>query len=207
MIASALPKFYRSVLSAVVVLCLVGAVSACTTAPSAPKFSDPRFVNGGAVPVRAARIDVVSTYQPTFSPPDVEHLFPVSPERMARQWVLDRLQPLRAGNIVGTFTITDARVTETRLTPKTTGVQGAFTSEPLERYEAFLTAKLVFTDPDSGQIAEVETSAKYSMTVQEDASLNARERVWYQLVVRLGETFDKAMLANMKKYVPEYVGG
>jgi hypothetical protein len=207
MFASALTKFRRGVLSSVGVFCLVGGLSACTTAPPAPEFQDPRFVDGGAIPVRAAHIDVTSTYQPTFAPPNVEHLFPISPERVARQWVLDRLQPLRAGDVVGTFTITDARVTETKLAPKVTGVKGAFTNEPSERYDAFLTATLVFSDPANGQSSEVETSAKYSMTVQEDASLNERERVWYQLVVKLGETFDKAMVANMQKYVPEYVDG
>ena len=47
---------------------------------------------------------------PSFAPPNVEHLMPVSPERMARQWAVDRLQPVRDGRAVAHFTILDARV-------------------------------------------------------------------------------------------------
>ena len=53
---------------------------------------------------------------------------PISPERMARQWALDRLQPLRAGTAVARYTILDARVVESKLKTEG-GIKGAFTDQ------------------------------------------------------------------------------
>ncbi|WP_337997654.1 hypothetical protein [Oleispirillum naphthae] len=181
------------------------ALAACTSTPPAPTYPDIRFSQGEALPIRAMRVDISSSYQPTFASPNVEHLMPVSPERMARQWALDRLQPLRAGRAVARFEVLDARVTETRLKVKT-GIVGTFTDEPAERYDATLTARLTLDDPERSYHGSVETTASRSLTVQEGASINDREKAWYELTKKLGEEFDRAMSANIKRYLPEALG-
>lgn len=179
------------------------ALAACTSTPPAPTYPDIRF-QGAPISIRAMRVDVSSSYQPTFAPPNVEHLMPVSPERMARQWALDRLQPLRSGRAVARFEVLDARVTETKLRTKT-GIVGTFTDEPAERYDATLTARLTLDDPERNYHGSVETTANRSLTVQEGASINDREKAWYELSKKLGEEFDRAMSANIRNYLPDAV--
>jgi len=181
------------------------ALTACAGAPPAPTYPEIRFVQGDTLPIQALRVEISSVFQPTFAPPHVEHLMPISPERMARQWALDRLQPLRAGQAVARFEILDAQVVETRLKTKT-GLVGTFTDEPSERYDATLTARLTLDDPERRYHGNVETTATRSLTVQEGASINDREKAWYELTKKLAEEFDRAMSANIRRYMPDALG-
>lgn len=181
---------------------IAATLAACTTTPPAPVYPDIRFTSVNPLPIRALRVDIASDYRPTFSPPNVEHLMPVSPERMARQWALDRLQPLRSGTAIARFTILDAHVTETKLTTKD-GIKGAFTDQPAEKYDAVLRVRIALDDPSRSYHGEVETAVQRSLTVQEGASLNDRERVWYELTQKLALDFDAAMTSNLRAYLPD----
>lgn len=181
---------------------IAATVAACTATPPAPVYPDIRFTNENPLPIRALRVDIASDYKPTFAPPNVEHLMPVSPERMARQWALDRLQPLRSGTAVARFTILDAAVTETKLSTKD-GIKGAFTDQPSERYEAVLRVRISLDDPSRAYHGEVETAVRHSLTVQEGASLNDREKAWYELTQKLAANFDTAMTSNLRAYLPD----
>lgn len=179
-------------------------LAACTTTPPPPVYPDIRFTNVDPIAVNALRVDISSEYRPNFTPPNVEHLMPISPERMARQWALDRLQPLRSGSAVMRFTILDARVSESRLAT-TQGIKGAFTDEPGERYEAELRVRISLDDPSRAYHGEVETSVRRVQTVQKDASLNEREKVWYDMVQKLGSDFDATMTTNLRNYLPDAI--
>lgn len=183
---------------------IAATVAACANTPPAPVYPDIRFTNVDPLPIRALRVDITSDYKPTFAPPNVEHLMPVSPERMARQWALDRLQPLRSGTAVARYTILDAHVTETKLAT-TEGIKGAFTDQPSERYEAVLRVRFALDDPARAYHGEVETSVRHSLTVQEGASLNDREKAWYELTQKLAADFDKAMTDNLRTYLPDAI--
>jgi hypothetical protein len=177
-------------------------LAACAATPPPPSYPDIRFGGADSLPILALRVDTSSSYVPSFSPPNVEHLMPVSPEKMARQWALDRLQPVRNGRAVAHFTILDARVIETKLKVKD-GIRGAFTDEPAERYDATLRVRFSLNDPERGYNGNVEAAVNQSLTVQKDASLNDREKAWYELVQKLSETFDRTMSANIRQYMPE----
>ena len=192
----------RALLRGLGVALIVASVAACTNTPPPPTYPEIRFTSVDPLPVRALRVDITSDYKPPFAPPNVEHLMPVSPERMARQWALDRLQPLRAGTAVAHFTVLDARVTETKLNTKE-GLKGALTDEPAERYEAVLRVRIALDDPARAYHGEVETAVRRSVTVQEGASLNDRERVWYDLTQKLALDFDAAMTTNLRSYLPD----
>ena len=181
---------------------IAATVAACTTTPPAPVYPDIRFTNVDPLPIRALRVDITSDYKPPFAPPNVEHLMPVSPERMARQWALDRLQPLRSGSAIARYTILDAHVTETKLATKD-GIKGAFTDEPAEKYEAVLRVRFSLDDPSRAYHGEVETAVRHSLTVQEGASLNDREKAWYELTQKLALDFDAAMTSNLRAYLPD----
>lgn len=192
----------RTALKAVLAIVALAGVAACTATPPAPTYPDIRFGGADSLPIQALRVDVTSTYAPSFAPPYVEHLMPVPPEKMARQWALDRLQPLRTGRAVARFTVLDARVTETKL-KVTQGIKGSFTDEPAERYDATLRARLSLDDPARGYNGSVETVVNRSLTVQKGASLNDREKAWYELVEKLSQDFDRTMTANIRQYMPE----
>lgn len=177
-------------------------LAACTNTPPPPSYPDIRFTSTDPLPIRVLRVDIASDYKPPFTPPNVEHLMPVSPERMARQWALDRLQPLRAGTAVARYTILEAPVVETKLATKD-GLKGKLTDEPSEKYEAMLRVRIALDDPARSYHGEVETVVRRSMTVQEGASLNDRERVWYDLVQKLALDFDAAMANNLRTYLPD----
>lgn len=194
----------RAVVRGLALAAAIG-LSACAGAPSTPQYPDIRFTGKDPLIVKALRVDVNSDYQPPFIAPNVEHLMPISPERMARQWALDRLQPLRSGDAIARFTILDARVIETKL-KTATGLKGAFTDEPAERYDAYLRVRVSLDNPTTRYHGEVETSVQHSMTVQEGASMNQREAVWYELVKKLGASFDASMDANLHQYMPAALG-
>ena len=192
----------RAALQGFVAAVALAGVAACTSTPPAPTYPDIRFSQSDPLPIQALRVDIVSDHKPSFVSPNVEHLMPISPERMARQWALDRLQPLRSGRAVARFTILDAKVVETKLKTKA-GIKGAFTDEPSERYDATLRARISLDDPSRGYHGDVETVAHRSLTVQEGASLNDRERAWYELMQKLGQEFDRVMADNLRQYLPE----
>jgi len=195
----------RMILRGLLAAAAVAGLAACTNAPPVPHYPDIRFTQKDPMIVKALRVDIASDFQPTFAAPHVEHIVPISPERMARQWAMDRLQPMRSGAAIARFTILDAGIVETKLAT-TKGIKGAFTTEPAERYDASLRVRISLDDPARRYHGEVETAVQRSLTVQEDASINAREAAWYELVQKLGAEFDATMEQNLRQYMPSALG-
>lgn len=176
-------------LSALLAVLLAAGLAACAAPPDRPEFPMPRFDDRPPIALDVARLRIEQRYEPTLEPPFVEHLMPVSPGAAARQWAEDRL---RAGGGEGraTFVITDASVKEIPL-ETTEGIQGWFTTEPAERYEARLEVRLEATR--GNETGNLRVKAERATAVQEGASLNERETVWYELVTKLMEDFDAQM--------------
>ena len=94
--------------------------SACATMnnnEAAPeRYSDLHFDNKNPIPLMVKTIDVKSEFTPSFTRPNVEHLFPVSIERTARTWAKERLEAADfASNRTAEFIIKDASVTESEV--------------------------------------------------------------------------------------------
>jgi len=176
-------------LSGVAAVLFVAGLAACATPPDRPEFPMPRFDDRAPIALDVAKLRIEQRYEPTLEPPFVEHLMPVSPGAAARQWAEDRL---RAGGSEGraTFAIVDASVKEVPL-ETTEGIQGWFTTEPAERYEARLEVRLEAAR--GGETGSLRVKAERATAVQEGASLNERETVWYELVTKLMDDFDAQM--------------
>lgn len=190
-------RFAAAALSAASVLLL----GACETPLPVQKLPELTYGHLQTFRLDAAKIEVESVYQPSMRPPDVEHLFPTPPERALRQWASDRL---RAEGRAGTarFVITEARVTEKKLTVDK-GFAGIFKKQQSERYDAAIEASLEIFDDRGFRRAFAGTRATRSRTLGEDANVNERERVWFEIVEEVMELFD----AEIEKNIRQHMGG
>jgi len=91
------------------------AIAACVPPATKPSFPDIRFTDQPKLRLDVAAIEVVDDYHPTFQAPNVDHLFPVPPQRAAENWAHDRLEATgttrRARHRRWTYTICPSSVT------------------------------------------------------------------------------------------------
>lgn len=164
------------------------ALAACETPPLRPVFADIRFTDKPPLRIDAAAVDVERQFRPTLGPPNVEHLFPVPPERAMENWARDRLQPVGTSRRLR-VRIVDASVKEVEL-PRTQGVRGAFTTEQAQRYEAAVEMAVDLMGERGFPERAVTAKASRSRTVAENITPNQRETVWYELTRELMAALD-----------------
>ena len=162
-----------------------------------------RSVGEGDLARALAHVEVVDEYQAPLRPPHVDHLFPLPPERALRRWGADRLVAKGASG-VARYTIVEAPATETAL-PTTGGVTGAFKTEPSERYEATVSAKLEIFDAQGFRRAFATAQARLSRGITEGATLNEREELWFKLTEDLMRTFNAEFEKNIREHVGAYL--
>ena len=193
-------KRFRSIaaaLSAASVLLL----GACETPLVVQKLPELTYGHLPSFLLDVATIEVESAYRPSMRPPDVEHLFPTPPEKALRRWASDRLSAEgRAGT--ARFVITEARVTEKRLAVDK-GLAGVFKMQQSERYDAAIEASVEIFDDRGFRRAFAGARATRSRTLGEDASVNERERLWFEIVEEVMELFD----AEIEKNIRQHMGG
>jgi hypothetical protein len=184
-------------------LVLAGLVGGCDTPPTRPVFPDIHFTNLPRLKLEVAAIDIKDDFQPSFRKPDVEHLFPVTPEHAVENWAKDRLQPV-GNSLRGRVRIIDASVKEVEL-PRTQGITGAFTTDQAERYDANVEVSVDILDERGFAIRSVSAKAARSQSVAEGITPNDREQVWYDmtkaLMNDLNQELEKQMLANFGTYL------
>jgi hypothetical protein len=163
-------------------------LAACEAAPPPPTFPDIRFTGKPPLRIDAAALDIERVFRPSLQAPQVEHLFPVAPERAMENWARDRLQPVGTARRIR-VRIIDASVKETEL-PKTAGVRGAFTTDQAQRYDASAEMTVDLMGERGFPERSVAAKASRSRTVPEGITPNDRERVWYELTEALMADLD-----------------
>lgn len=182
---------------------LVAALASCETPATRPVFPDIRFTDQPRLRLDVARIDIKDEFQPSFREPNVEHLFPVPPERAAENWAKDRLEA--TGNTrEARVRITDASVKEVEL-PRTKGITGAFTTDQAERYDAVIEVSVDILGDNGFAERTVSAKATRSQSVAEGITPNEREQVWYNmtkdLMAELNQELEQQMRANFGYYL------
>ena len=114
---------------------------------------------------------------------------------------MDRLKPQGpSGNIV--FTILRADAIATPL-PRTPGIKGAFTTDQSDRYDLTMEAMIQINIP--GKTGRIQTRAFASQTVAENATLNEREAVWFQITEKamkaINAEFEKQINASWRPFL------
>ncbi len=190
-----IPRFPIAAFVALIML------AGCESSVGLPKYPEITFGHLPMLGLNVARIEVVDEYQASLQAPHVDHLFPIPPERALERWRADRLVAKGTGG-VARYTIMNAAATETAL-PTTGGVTGAFKTEPAERYEAKVSAKLEVFDDQGFRRAFATAQASLARGIVEGATLNEREELWFKLTEDLMQTFN----AEFEKNIREHLGG
>jgi hypothetical protein len=194
-------KRYWVAICAVLVVALAG----CQTTPPPPRFPELTYGHLGVMKLDAERIEIANEYQAPMRAPNVDHLFPIPPERAMRRWAQDRLAASGTPGRYARFVITDAKVTETNL-PRTTGLTGAFTKDQSQRYDLSMSAAVeIREDRGNFRSGYVTASTSRSRTVREDITINDREKVWFEMLEQamneLNAELERQIKANMARFL------
>ncbi|MGB8840901.1 MAG: hypothetical protein WCC64_07495 [Aliidongia sp.] len=176
-------------------LCLPLLLGLSTCVEEAPpaRFGEIRFTDEPPIRLDVARVELVSSFQPSFRAPDVEHEFPVPPQRVLEALCRDRFQAVGpASGRIARFTIEDASVREVAL-PRTEGIEGAFTVDQTERYDGRVAVRLEILDYNGGMLRLATAEAIHSETVDEDITANERDETWYGISAQLGRALDQKL--------------
>jgi hypothetical protein len=182
------------------------ALAGCNAAPPpARAFPDPSFAQDGIIRLDVAEIEVVSTYRATLAAPNVEHRFPVTPERMMQRWARERLQPTGGTPRRARFLIEDASVRENEVA-RQTGVRALFTTQQAVIYEGSLRATLEVLD-SSGQNREGFASAAVtrSQSLSEKTSTADREQAAGDLCAAMMASLNAEMDRQIRAYLGPYL--
>ena len=119
--------------------------------------------------------------------------------------MLRRLQAV-GGPGRAVYTVLRADALETHLAgDQGTGLFGDFTIPQSERYDLNIAVRLQIVDANGRSMASVDASATRSRTVAADATLNDRERVWFdmteQAMADLNGSLDKSIPQYMRTYL------
>ncbi len=190
-------RIFAPPILALLSLGLVLSLGGCETPVQRQKLPELTFAHLSPLKLNVARIEVVSQYRPPLKAPNVEHLFPTPPLKAMKQWAKDRLRAVgRSGS--AKLIITTASAIETAL-PVQTGLKATFTKQQTQRYDLTVEARLEVSSPNGHGTATAHAT-RFS-TVREDASIDAREKIWFDLTEALVHDFDKAMEKNMRQHL------
>ena len=161
------------------------------------------YLTAAQLRLRVGRLEIANQYTPAKRDPFVDHLFPMPPTLMVKQWIKERFVPA-GGSGHALVTIEDASVVEKRLSP-TSGFGSLFSPEPAERYEARVVVKIEIMDERGYPQSYVRTTAQASKTVTNQATLRQRQDAWTALMEELMNRLNEEMEKNIKEYLSVFV--
>jgi hypothetical protein len=170
-------------------LCAVLLIAGCTMQVAdrpMPRFAYKQYP---ATSINVANIEIQENYKMAMQSPNVEHFMPLPLPQAVADWARTRF---KATGTEGTMTIiiSQAAVTEKAL-PRTTGVKGWFTVDQTQRYDSRLLVEFrVDGTPDASGSGVVNLTR--GMTMGEDASIQARDKVWTSISESLMTDLDAA---------------
>jgi hypothetical protein len=169
------------------------ALAACSSEPPPPRFPEIRFTGEPPILLDVARIELVSTFQPSFAPPEVEYDFARPPQGALENLCKDRLKAVAPDSRrVARFTIIDAKVTEAQL-PLKEGLSADFTTQQAQRYDGVVEIRLDIYDENGIVVRTATARATRSRSVAEDITPNDRDRVWYEMSDELAHAADQVL--------------
>ena len=164
------------------------------------RYCEPRFQTVAPVELNVEKVEVISEFIPSFTRPNVEHLFPVSIEKAAKLWAEDRLKADGfSSNKVAEFIIKDASVTE-----EVEKAEELLHKDRL-KYRANLSVVLKVTDKSNLSSAETTINAWRELRIPVDTNIAEKEKYWNDMVNKLFEQFNERMEKNIYEYLNMYV--
>ena len=177
--------------------------SACETPVETQRLPDITFAHLQPFNIDVADIEIINRYKAPLSAPHVEHRLPVSPASALSRWAGDRLKPVGStGKLL--VIIEDASATENALA-RDQSLKGKFTKQQTHRYDFAVRATLALMEGAGIERGTVSGAASRSVTIREDASLNDREKTWFDVLDRLMGDFNSEMDANLRQYLAAWL--
>lgn len=140
---------------------------------------------------------------PSYGAGSLEASAPVTLTRAVDIWARARLQPVGGIGAVARLIVRRASLTEHALV-KTPGLKGVFIKDQSVRYEADLEVEL-HIELDGSNVGVVVAEANHARTVSEDATINDRRRVQYEVVEALMANFDQEMEKNLRAHLGRWL--
>jgi len=188
---------------ALVLVCGLELAGCTQPSPPGPRFADITFQQLPKFEFAVGRIEIVREYAPPLAAPNVDHLFPVPPMRMAEQWARDRLTAAGGPGELR-YVIKRASVVESQL-PRTTGIRGAFTTDQSQRYDAVVEVEIEVRNERGYRDGIVSARAERRQSVPEDISLAERERTWFSMTEALGRDLNQELERNIRTGLPRFL--
>lgn len=193
----------RSALRRLVVLPLIALAAGCAETPQVPVYPDITFSQHAPIALAVGAVQATNAYAAPLAPPNIEHTMPGAPLEAAQRWVDDRLRAAGSSG-TATFTLETMSVTETALEKKT-GLTGALTTDQSERYDAVVSATITVDDPARNAKGRADATVERSITVPEDATLNEREQVLFDLAEKIMADFNIELEKNIRANLADFV--
>ncbi len=177
------------------------ACSSTTDTDAVPlKYSEPRFQRIAPIVLNVEKVDVSSEFVPSFTRPNVEHLFPISIEKTARIWAEDRLKADGfSSNKIAEYVIKDASVTEE------VEKSGDMFQKDRLKYRAHLAVLLKIVDKSNMSAAETTIDAWRELLMPVDTKIADKERLWNDMVNKLFDDFNRRMEQSLNDSLNMYV--
>jgi hypothetical protein len=149
-------------------------------------------------PVRfnAATLELVDDYRPPLSPPNVEHIFPISPAAAVRMWAQQRLSAEGQNGVLRVI-IHKASVIAEPIEVRT-GVIGLLFYDQNVRYNAEVDVTVEYIDPGTLQTS-VRVLVTRSRTGHENLSLDQRDAIFYEMLEGVMEDLDSGLIAAVRE--------
>lgn len=186
------------------VFLLIGLIQGCAAFrdenAEPQRYNEPRFTEQEPIKLKVNRVNIISEFTPSFTRPNVEHLFPISIEKTAKLWAKDRLEAVDfSTDKQAEFIIRDASVTEE------VEKSDKFLYKDRIKYKASLNVVLKISDPRKLTNAETEIEAWRELIIPIDTDISEKEKYWNGMVQKLFEEFNSRMEHNIHQYLNMYV--
>ncbi len=193
-------KIFKRILPVVMMVSLMSACASMNAEEETSNYREPRFTNLEPIDLKVKKIEVISEFTPSFTRPNVEHLFPISIEKTAKIWARDRLKAVDFGSDkIATVIIKDASVTE-----EIEKAQEMFTKDRI-KYRANLDVVIRVSDLKSLSKAETEVIAWRELIIPADTDIAEKEQYWNSMVTKLFNEFNAKMDQNIRRYLNMYI--
>lgn len=190
-------RFFVTMLASLLV------ASCVTTQPKQASLPALTFTHLPAIALKVAQIEVVSEYVSPLRSPHIEHTVPVAPEAALKLWAQSRLKAV-GGKGVARLVIKTASVKDVVLKVRP-GLTGAFYKDQSDRYEAAVSATLYIYEGGGASVGFAEAQATQSRTVAENASVNDRNRVQFEVVAAVLNGFDKELEKSIRAHLTRWL--
>lgn len=200
--ANRMTSLFRAMILTIGLASLAG-LTACEAPPMRPAYPELTYTHLPQFRLDVARIEIENAYHSPGHRPNVEQEFPVKPAVAAERALRDRLRAVGTGGVARAV-IQNASVVEVPL-KRTTGLRGALTTDQTERYDGVIEVVITVVGANPGDTARVVSRVERTRSVAEDASINDREKLWFDMTEALVNDLNASLDRQINEYFKNFL--